>query len=93
MNVELGILRWLRLDNEIYMWYIEASGGNICSHQEFQSTFFELIDGLFPRTLSDITMHHTSTSYDAICKVENTTCIFLRPCEYYRFTLSAVVQY
>ena len=66
MNVSLNIFWWLNLDNEIDIWNIETSGGNIGCNEDVKLAFFESLEGDFALILSDVTVHDFDVFFNFI---------------------------
>lgn len=58
MNVRLSILWWFNLNNEINIFDIKTSGGNICCDQDLKFTLLESLHCDLSLVLSNITMHN-----------------------------------
>ena len=66
MNVRLGVLRWLNLDDQLNIWNVESSGGYISGDENLKLGFLESLDGAFSLILRDISMHHLNVMLDLV---------------------------
>ena len=57
MDVRLGILWRLHLDDKFYVWDIETSGRNISGNKNLELFIFEPLEGDLSLVLSDISVH------------------------------------
>ena len=46
MNVITGIIRWVELNDPVYRWDIETSGGNVCAKKDTRRSVDEFKEGV-----------------------------------------------
>jgi hypothetical protein len=66
MNVGLGVLWWLNLDDEVDILDVETSGSDISGNEHLELTLLESLHGDLSLVLSNISMHNLDILLDLI---------------------------
>lgn len=66
MDVSLGVLWWLNLNNEVDRRDVETAGSDIGSDKNGELLLFEALEGDLSLVLCDVTVHHFNVSLDLL---------------------------
>lgn len=68
VNVGLGVLGRLKLNDKLDIWDVKASGGDIGRNENLELGIFESFNSDLSLVLSDITVHHLNVVGDLVRK-------------------------
>ena len=70
MNICFGFLGWFDLNDEVDVWDVKASRGDICCHQYSKLTLLEALHSDFSLVLSYVTVHYLDVLLDLVGEKE-----------------------
>ena len=76
MDVGLGVLWRLKLDDEIDTEDIKASGSHVSSNNTLEPSLLESIDGRLSRVLRDVSVHDFVVDFKSV-SIAKLICVFL----------------
>ena len=76
MDVGLGVLRGLDLDDKVDTRDVKAAGSDICSDQHAKFVLLKALKGDFTLILRDIAVHHLDVFLDFLCH-QKVICLLL----------------